>query len=256
MLRMAEKDEARSPFSSRHRFLRRNARGRGLVPARGLDGAVDGPRPACWPRASTAPRAAARALRLHARRRRVRRCRPRIPARRSSRRRSAATTTRCCWWSSPRPSTRSSSTASRPSACRRGPSAATDTERCSRRTTWRRSAARYVDVTAAIVDPAYQQGADLERTVNRLLVEHLERAWHSARVAVWYPVRDTAKVDQLHDALRALPRVKEILAAELVRDEDDDALRACRAWEAAACPAAASCWSTRRTASTLSSRSC
>jgi len=34
-------------------------------------------------------------------------------------------------------------------------------------------------------------------------------------------VRDTAKVDQLHDALRALPRVKEILAAELVRDEDD-----------------------------------
>ena len=69
------------------------------------------------------------------------------------------------------------------------------------------------------VDPAYQQGADLERTVK--LVEHLERAWHSARVAVWYPVRDTAKVDQLHDALRALPRVKEILAAELVRDEDD-----------------------------------
>ena len=50
------------------------------------------------------------------------------------------------------------------------------------------------------------------------MVEHLERG---TRRVVWYPVRDTAKVDQLHDALRALPRVKEILAAELVRDEDD-----------------------------------
>ena len=70
-----------------------------------------------------------------------------------------------------------------------------------------------------LVDPPYQMGSDTERTA--ALVLHLATHWRSARVAVWYPMRDRAKTRRLYEQLSRLDLGgKAILAAELTRAED------------------------------------
>jgi len=66
------------------------------------------------------------------------------------------------------------------------------------------------------IDPAYQDGSDLERTVR--LAKHLRTAWRSARLAVWYPVRRelSGKVDTLHKSLKREVTDTDILAASMI----------------------------------------
>lgn len=70
-----------------------------------------------------------------------------------------------------------------------------------------------------LVDPPYQMGSDTERTA--ALILHLATHWKSARVAVWFPLRDPGKTQRLYDQLARLDLGgKAILAAELTRGED------------------------------------